>query len=1113
MKTQAVRFSLNAVAAGLAMVFAGPAGATLGLMQVPPTAQVPPAPNVIVTLDDSGSMATVVPFDPTLTYEIPPGANGLPLRAPTVPPAAWKDGFVNAPVAVNLSTIGGAIQAAYNALLTAEARQNYVNWYSYYRTRNMAMKSSVLSAFSPSIVPDGRFRLAWQGLLVTCSNGFPANNACPRPNTMASFEGTHRDNFVSWVRSVPAANTTPLRAAYRRVGEYLRTTGVNSPWAATPGTSVNPILSCRRSYHVMFTDGQWNDGDNAAFGNADNTATTFPDGTAYTQNRPYRGPAAGGNLTLSDVAFTYWSTDLQGGTGWDNNVPQVIKRAGDETYNGTTITQYWNPKNNPATWQHLVMYGVGFGEAAALTPAAVGEPANVVPTFTGTTTGGASFAELVSGPREWPSVANFDLRQWDLWHAAVNTRGDMFPATNQRALNSAFQRIVAEILAQNTATGGAASSLSVVRSDFTVVRAGFEAQPNFRGVISGFPISGGSISNIASWNAQTVMGTVAPNDRVVLTASNPSTGAPFRWGNLSTFQQNALDRSLGGTQDGFGQLRVDYLRGATNKENSAANASDPQALLRWRQGGLIGTIVNSEPRFVQAPRSGYTSSDYVSFRTANISRQPVVYVGANDGMLHGFSATNGAPLISYVPRGVYTRLSEYTDPVYQHKYFVDGPVISADAKIDGDWRTVLVGGLGAGGRGIYALDVTNPANFAETNAASLVKFDYTKPGDAIPSTPVDLAQQFADEAVSAAAMAELNTDLGHIIGDPSKDPFLGRNLQIARMANDRWAVIIGNGVNSVNERAALYVFYLDAAGGFRKILAETTTGANNGLATPLPVDSNGDGKVDVVYAGDLRGRLWKFNVSATNDAAWGVAGGVPLYNAGRPITSAPAVAPHPRGGNFVTFGTGQLLTFPDKTSVATESIYGIWDRPGAPAATVPLSDLVTRTITAAAANTVTGGGLARVLSAPVTSAIDYSTKRGWRLDLGVAGERVIFNPIASGRFAFFSTYVPVEGQTCADSSQAGSFLAFDLFNGAPPATPVLDINGDNAFTAGDQDATGLGAMGRASPVGKLVGLVDFVGNSTGAPPPNPCAAVGSQQTIGVKCFTGPGRRAWRDLTP
>lgn len=1101
-----VQFALSTISACLLGALAAPASATLGLMQVPPTSVTPPPPNVLVTLDDSGSMGGEIPYDASVTYVVPPGANGLQFRADSALPRAYSNAYGNTnTVRLNTNDVAARFQNAYNALTTDEQRRNYINWYGFYRTRNMAMKASVMTAFSPSIVPDGRFRVAWQALNSTCGGTtFPTNNTCAQSRSIQPLEGSHRDAFFTWVQQVPANGGTPLRAAYRRAGNYMQVAGVNGPWADRPtpmsGPSEAPILSCRRSYHVMFTDGQWNEGA-AGYGNADNQARTFPDGTAYTVTAPYRGPVNGGDQNLSDVAFQYWATDLQTGTGWINNVPKITKRTGTETYGTTTLTEYWNPKNNPATWQHLVLYGIGFGEAAQLTN----------PAWAGNTTAGAGFAQIVSGTREWPSLpegGNLANREYDLWHAAVNTRGDLFPATDQKALTSAFQRIVAEILAQNAATGGAASALTTAASDFQVVRAGFDAAPTFRAVVQGFGLSGGQIATTASWNAQTAVTAQDPNARVVLTASTPLTGAPFRWANLSAFQQLALNRNLGNANDGRGPDRLNFLRGSAAKENSPANSADLTATFRWRQNAVIGTVVNSEPRIVSVPRAGYSDSDYRAFRTANVSRTPVAYFGANDGLLYGINANTGASVLGYVPRGVYSKISDYTDPTFQHRYFVDGPVFVGDIKDGATWKTILVGGLGAGGRGVFALDVTNPTNFSEANAATLVKFDYTAAGDPLPTTPIDLATPLGADNAGVPFATELNTDMGHIIGDPARDAFIGRNLQISKMENDRWALIIGNGVNSPNERAALYIIYLDGAGGYRKILAETATGGNNGLMTPMPVDTDGDGRVDTVYAGDLRGRVWKFNLSASNDSSWGLANAQPLINAGRPITSAPAVTTHPEGGLFITFGTGQLLTFPDKSSVATESLYGVWDKAGV---TYPIntSSLVSRTLTSASQTTQTNNGQARVLATRAAD-VDYSTRLGWKIDLGVAGERVIFNPIISGPFGFFSTTVPIEGQTCLEGSQTGSFLAFDIFNAKPPATPMIDINGDNIFDSGDT-VTNQDAMGRAGPAGKLVGLVATPDVTVGGPCPG--LAVGAQSSIAVRICTGLGRRAWRDLTP
>ncbi|HET7774226.1 MAG TPA: hypothetical protein VFK82_10410, partial [Burkholderiaceae bacterium] len=531
-------FALSQISASVLAAMAAPAFAALGLMQVPPTSVTPPPPNVIVTLDDSGSMTGEIPYDPTETYIVPPGSNGLQFRADTTLPRAYSNAYANTnTVRLNTNDVAQRFRDAYGALTDDVQRRNYINWYGFYRTRQMAMKASVMTAFSPSIVPDGRFRVAWQALNNICSGStFPLNNTCAQSRSIQSFEGAHRDAFFTWVQQVGASGGTPLRAAYRRAGNYMLTTGVGSPWADRPtpmsSASEAPILSCRRSYHVMFTDGQWNEGA-AGYGNADNQARVLPDGTAYTVTAPYRGPNNGGDQNLSDVAFQYWATDLQTGPGWINNVPKITKQSGTETYGTTTLDEYWNPKNNPATWQHLVLYGIGFGEAGDLTN----------PAWGGNTTAGPAFAQIVSGTRQWPSLpegGTLTNREYDLWHAAVNTRGDLFPATDQKALTSAFQRIVAEILAQNAATGGAASALTTSASDFKVVRAGFDATPTFRGVVQGFGLTNGAISTIASWNAQTVVSAQNPDSRVILTASTPLTGVPFRWASLSAYMQTAL---------------------------------------------------------------------------------------------------------------------------------------------------------------------------------------------------------------------------------------------------------------------------------------------------------------------------------------------------------------------------------------------------------------------------------------------------------------------------------------------------------------------------------------------------------------------------------------------
>jgi type IV pilus assembly protein PilY1 len=503
---------------------------------------------------------------------------------------------------------------------------------------------------------------------------------------------------------------------------------------------------------------------------------------------------------------------------------------------------------------------------------------------------------------------------------------------------------------------------------------------------------------------------------------------------------------------------------------------------------------------VGRPRSGFVDSGYKAFRDFHINRPKVVYVGANDGMLHGLDGTTGAALMSYVPRGVFARLSEYTDPTYVHKYFVDGPIIPGDAYVDGAWKTFLIGGLGAGGKGFFGLDITNPTSFAESNAASVVKFDYTAPSEALPVTTPNAAVQFSDETGTSTLAAELATDLGHIMGDSVRDAQVGRSMQIAKMQNGRWAFITGNGVNSVNERPALYIVYLDAVGGFQKIVANNAQVGDNGLSAPLPLDTNSDGMIDTVYAGDIKGKLWKFTSDASGVFAVGNTT-LPLIDVAKPITSAPVVAAHPKGGLLVSFGTGRLLTVPDKTSLAVQSIYGVWDKPGA-AGTVATSALAQQTLSGPVASV--DGPLVRTLSGTKPN---YATQRGWYMNLSVSGERIVYNPISDLGIGYFATLVPIEGTSCSAGGQAGSYLAFSLINGRATPVPTIDINNDGLFNSSDHVAGG------ANSTNTVVGLALGIGKLAGNVGKRNTVSNGSRGTVRVRGNAGPGRVMWRDLTP
>lgn len=972
-------------------------GAPLALSQAPPgTASKAPAPNVIVSVDDSGSM----------------GEEGME-----------------------------------------------------------ALRNSLLNTFTAANVPDGSIRLAWQAMSgcyeIPSPGGF-----CQNQNAMKVLDSTHRQTFNEWVARLTYVDGTPSHRMYFNAGEYLRRQdlGVHSPWASVPGTTEEPVLSCRKSFNVFMTDGGWNQyTENMAplVGNADGTSRTLPDSTAYdtasNDTLPYRDTFGSTVLpTLSDLAFYYWATDLQPTIA--NDVPKRMVRATDETFTSDGVTRavspYWNPRNDPATWQHMVTYTVGFNAAANWNFVAT-------PRFGTDTWNGGDYPALMTGTTTWGD-AIAGTRLPELWHMALNGRGKFVPAPNADALTTAFKDILNSINADQSAqTTSLAGSSLTTRNDSVAYSAGYSGSA-WTGYVAANTVTAGTgaFSTTSPWG--TVPGsappknvttatlldatTFSPSTRLVL-SHNGTTGIVWNWGNLTTAQQAAMN-TLNGAVTTLGEDRLNYIRGDRTKEVSAGG---PFRNRESRQGD----IVNSKVWFLGGkPNAGYTDSTYASFRSSKAARPSMLYVGGNDGMLHAFGASDGVEKLAYVPRGLHATLPELSSTSYSHRYYVDGSPFSGDVKIGTDWKTYLAGFLGAGGRGYFALDVTDPANFPTSNAQNLVVLDNTDP-------------------------ATLDDDVGYITSEPVMDQSnLTFTQQITKLNDGRWALVMGNGYNSPNEQAVLLVQYLDGAKELLKIAAGTAGG--NGLSAPRLVDLNGDKIPDIAYAGDLKGNLWKFDLSspaqATTPNSWKVAfNGLPLYVAAdstpklQPITSAPVWLPHPNGGVMVIFGTGRNLTDADRSDTSRQSIYGIYDN-------TAVERSATNTVTLTGGTAITDGRLSLVgqsvgttLAGTATdsgaklwnlssNAVDYtgtSAKRGWYLDLPESGERVLSNAQwFDGQLVDITSTVPAIGsnpleETCTPSLASGrNYLnTMNAITGAAPKSQIYSYTAATVIVGDPKNAS------------------------------------------------------------
>jgi type IV pilus assembly protein PilY1 len=914
-----------------------------------------------------------------------------------------------------------------------EEIQNFANWFQYYRSRVLAARAGIGRAFStqPTNMRVGFGTINTGALTI---DGETSNSTLVRG--ARPFSGTNRSDFYdSLYNQVINQSGTPLRRALNQAGLYYSRTDNAGPWGAVPGTNnTTSHLECRQSYTILMTDGFWN-GPAPAVENADNTngqviANPITGETyQYTPTDPYRDQWSN---TLADVAMQYWKTDLR--TTLANKVPVTPE--------------------NPAFWQHMVTFGVGLGVQGSINP-------------------DTAWAAVTSGtPIAWldPSLTN-PAKLDDLLHAAINGHGGFFSAADPNTFATELSSILSAITERTEASSAAVTTNSTrLDTNSVVYQAKFDSR-NWTGQLLAFPVnSNGSLASTASWDAGQRVTAQGSLGRSIF-SFNPSTnlGVSFNHANLVT--------SL--TED-----QINYLRGDQSEEQ-------PSGAFRKRTGNnaLFGDIVNSDPWFIGGTNFGYhllkpntdgsptqEATDYVTYRSSATyrARTPLVIVGANDGMLHAFNAKvtgtgNGDEVFAYVPHTILNALDALTDPAYTHKYFVDGPPIAADAYFDADndndkeWRTVAVGTLGAGGKGVFALDVT-----------------FLDPGDN--------TYQTAETAFSAERVLwEINssktgfTDLGFTLGQAS----------IVRMANGEYAAIFGNGYNSTNHKAVLYIVNIKTGALIKSINTNVGTAtAKNGLSTPIAVDVNGDRVVDAIYAGDLQGNMWKFDVSSSNPDQWDEAFGNnttprPLYqaktagNVSQPITGKPQVGKHPTSGVMVYFGTGKYFETGDHTvgtSPLVHTFYGIWDTcvkvagvTGNCPSTFPntnRSNLVAQTILLEGVFTVPtvededeeepeepGFNIEQNVRVSSNNTVDYATKKGWYMDLvsppsaTAKGERVVSQALLRGGRIIFTTLIP-DDNPCA-SGGTSWLMELDSLTGRRIAKSPFDLTGNNLINSED----------------------------------------------------------------
>ena len=650
-------------------------------------------------------------------------------------------------------------------------------------------------------------------------------------------------------------------------------------------------------------------------------------------------------------------------------------------------------------------------------------------------------------------------------------------------------------------------------------------------------MSMGSTAGVAT----NTISVLPPASRKLLTW-NGTAGVGLSWANLTGAQQTILN-----SIDAAGVNRTDWLRGVRSQEQTTGG------LLRAR-AGVLGDIVNSSPTWVGPPSLNYPSpfadklygvsnstlaengalaQNYAgasSFTSSLATRMNVVYVGSNDGFVHGFRAgkfgtdgitydgtnNDGSELIGFMPSTILANANavSLTSPLYGHEYFVDATPGTGDLFYNDLWHSWLVGGLGAGGKEIYVLDITDPTGlvtagsaFSESNAASLVKGSWT-------------SSTLTCTTVGGTAVTSCGDNLGYTYGTPL----------IRRLHNGQWAIIFGNGFSSTNLRAGVFIGLINSTTGavsFKWL--DTGVGSSttpNGIAYTSSADLDGDRVTDYLYAGDLLGNVWRFDLTSTNIADWEVSkfgqpAATPLFTAKigtvvQPITTKLAVTATTTGGSqrvILGLGTGSITPFTTTAAATyatgTQTVYGIWDwdmaawnsgRVTANSVTIPssiatyafLAQVTTspyRTFARAnllqntlATQTLTKRTLAvsKVCWEGSTACTSGNTKYGWYLDLPDSNEQIIYSPIFSAGDLFVNTTIPpvTTITQCTPQLPSGWTMGLDMASGGGSPQNIFPDSSDSfVVTSGNSSIVGTKQNSVGTPYIVSVGSQQYIVNT------------------------------------
>ncbi|TVT35890.1 pilus assembly protein [Marinobacter vinifirmus] len=877
--------------------------------------------------------------------------------------------------------------------------QNFANWFSYYRKRHQAIRGAI--AESVTDLEKMNLGVFWINDRRDMANKLYLPD---KEYRLSEAVKTGRDIFLDehygkFGGGAWNSGNTPNRAALQHAGQQYNK------------TSVRGTLECKKNFTLLFTDGFSNNHPNKTdAGNADQAA-----------GEPFQNSTH--SDTLGDIAYYYYQglrTNKKITPGGAMRLPVQC---------GTAAEKPWMDCNSDF---HMNTYTVALGmegqNFAGLTHSKVIDAHNNPPNWGSSSIGGSG------------NTAQID----DLYHAAVNGKGEYYDARSTTELIQALKSAIKDVQQQLGSGSNLSFNTTSLRSGGYIFAAEFMSQAWTGTLRAGAVDKDGNITDWV-WDAAAVLNArdLTTDPRLILTYNNGA-GTEFAWSDaLNGAPKNDLK---GGGTDTLGEARLDYIKGLDVQ--GSGDVTFKERLSR------LGAIINSspiyvgEPGFVWPDTSIFGDTAYSSFKSAKKTktRQKVVYIGANDGMLHGFDAGTGDEVLAYIPGFLYSDeagegLSALTDPSAEYQSYVDLPLNMSDVFIDGEWKTVLIGGSRGATPGIFALDVTDPAEFSAANAADTVLWEF------------------------------------------SGDPNLGNMTEAIQIAlldwgegDYRWSAVFSNGYSSESDwKNGLFVVDIENPANYEFI----QLGDGSGLSPARLVDfldtngdPNSDGIADRAYAGDLEGRLWAIDLTGGSEN-WGAAyGDKPLYvaedssNRVQPITAQPDVARNtfksdlPDPNLLVFFGTGKYLEagdIPQKENASDalpQSFYGINDRGtrlDASGSDLSRDDLTNRVVTTGTVSVE--GENDRSVRKTDGAEMDWSSKYGWYVDLPLNGERVVESARVRGEYIVFTSTIPTGGDPCGGGGS--SFVTALKLDGSTDADEaVIDVNNDGKLDDTDKGWAG-----------------------------------------------------------